>query len=69
MGGFQVAIVRVEHGDVFSAIRRALDLVGGLQVSDGDLLLIKPNMLNARSAFEGVTSDPRIVASLVKLAR
>ncbi len=69
MGSFQVAVVRVNGDDVFSAVRRAVNLVGGLQLGKGDLLLIKPNMLNTRTALEGVTSDPRIVVSLVKLAR
>lgn len=69
MDSFQVAIVRVVRSEVFSAVRRAVNLVGDLQLGEGDLLLIKPNMLNTRTALEGVTSDPRIVASLVKLAR
>jgi uncharacterized protein (DUF362 family) len=69
-----VAIVRTteRHRDADSIAvltRRALDLLGGIAafVRSGQRVLIKPNCTGYFLADEGITTDPRLVAALVRL--
>jgi uncharacterized protein (DUF362 family) len=72
----EVAIARTtdEHLDdagVAALVREALAHLGGLErfVRPGDTVLIKPNQTVSRPAADGVTTDPRVVVALVRLAR
>jgi uncharacterized protein (DUF362 family) len=69
-----VAIARTteRHRDAHSVAaltRRAVDLVGGISafVQNGQRVLIKPNCTGYFLADEGITTDPRLVAALVRL--
>jgi uncharacterized protein (DUF362 family) len=69
-----VAIARTteRHRDAMSIAaltRRAVDLVGGISafVHPGQRILIKPNCTGYFLADEGITTDPRLVAALVRL--
>jgi uncharacterized protein (DUF362 family) len=69
-----VAIARTteRHRDAASIAtltRRAVDLVGGISafVHPGQRVLIKPNCTGYFLADEGITTDPRLVAALVRL--
>lgn len=71
-----VAIARTteRHRDATSIAaltRRAIDLLGGIAtfVRPGQRVLIKPNCTGYFLADEGVTTDPRLVAALVRLCR
>jgi len=50
---------------------QALEPLGGMQsfVRAGEIVLIKPNQTVFLGALDGVTSDPRLVAALARLAR
>lgn len=64
---YQVAIVDFS-GDYFSAVSSALAFLGWAP-EEGTSYLIKPNMLNSKTADEGVTTDPGIVSALIGVLR
>lgn len=55
---------------VLGMVRRAMDLVGGIDsiVAKGDAVALKPNVVTGKLSGRGVTTDPRIVEALLKLA-
>ena len=68
----EVSLVRCESyepGEVDRAVRRSVDLVGGMGrfVSPGDRVLLKPNMLAARAPEKRVTTDPEVVKAAARL--
>jgi uncharacterized protein (DUF362 family)/ferredoxin len=70
----QVAIVRCEHYEpdlVYRAIRRGVDLLGGLDryVISGDRILLKPNILAGDAPEKAVSTHPALLASCVRLLR
>lgn len=58
-----------EH--VLSMVREAVEHLGGIEsfVKPGQTVLIKPNQSVFCSAEEGCTTDPLVVAALIRLAR
>lgn len=62
----RVSLVRCESYDqpgLGDAVRRAIDLAGGIEaiVKPGQTVLLKPNLLSARSPQKRVTTDPAVV--------
>jgi hypothetical protein len=75
-GPAEVAIVQaaswpVSDADVEAAVRQAVALAGGLDglISDGDTVVVKPNLVWNASPEEGAVTDPRVVRAVVQLAR
>lgn len=71
-----VSIVRdPQYAHSFEGVRRlvamALEPLGGIRafVKPGETVLIKPNLTLFFLAEEGVSTDPRVVAALVRLAK
>ena len=69
----KVSIVKCESpgpAEVLGMVRRALDLLGGVtdMVGEGDTVALKPNVLTGKLSGPGVTTDPRVVEALTKLA-
>lgn len=69
-----VSVVRCpdyERGRVFAAVKRSIDLVGGISkfVKPGTRVLIKPNLLSPRPPEDGVDTNPEVVRALVKLVK
>lgn len=65
----KVAIVKVENADVDSAVRKAVDLLGGMAyfITGNKNILLKPNMLSAPkddSLKAKIRTDPRILETL-----
>jgi uncharacterized protein (DUF362 family) len=56
---------------VTAVVRQAVDLLGGLSqfVRPGQTVLIKPNQTVYYSAEEGCTTDPLVVAAVIRLAK
>ena len=70
--GSSVAIVRCEDYDesrVLIAVRRALDLIGGIAgfVRPGELILVKPNLLAGDPPEHATTTHPAVFAAVVQL--
>lgn len=49
-------------------LRDSLEILG-FEVSDNDRIVIKPNLCDFRPAWEGGTTDPRIVEAFIKIIR
>jgi uncharacterized protein (DUF362 family)/Pyruvate/2-oxoacid:ferredoxin oxidoreductase delta subunit len=69
-----VSIVRCPDYDpdrVHDAVRRAVDLVGGMaaMVKPGDRVLIKPNLLKASPPDRAVVTHPEIIRAVIRLVR
>lgn len=67
-----VSIVRCEdykQERVHEAVRRAIDLLGGIQtfIKSGEKVLIKPNMLKASLPEAAVTTHPEVVRAVIRL--
>lgn len=60
-----VAIVKA-NGDIPSTLNRGLDLIGGFKVSNGEKIVIKPNLCAKSPPEAGATTDVRIVQALVR---
>ena len=66
-----VAVVRCPSYDpavIGEAVARACDLIGGLKaiIKAGDRVLIKPNLLTARTPERATTTHPEVVEAVVK---
>lgn len=63
-----VACPRYREPDVSAAVRQAFELLGDLSrfVRPGDKVLLKPNLLSARSPDEGVTTHPSVVKAAIE---
>lgn len=57
--------------EVQDAVRRAVDLVGGISVfvRPGERVLIKPNMLTDAAPEEGICTHPEVVRAVIRLIR
>ena len=64
----KVALVKAGE-DIEKAVRRAVDLVGGLQIGQAKRALIKPNICNAKNPQGMVITDFNIVGAAVKMIR
>jgi uncharacterized protein (DUF362 family)/Pyruvate/2-oxoacid:ferredoxin oxidoreductase delta subunit len=69
-----VSIVKCQNYDearVFSALRQAIDLIGGIQafVKKDSRVLIKPNLLFGKSPEKAVTTHPAIVRGMIQIVR
>lgn len=70
--GAKVAVIKCENyqlENVYSAIKRGVMLIGGFEncIKKSDKILLKPNMLSAKSADRHVTTHPAILESVAKL--
>jgi uncharacterized protein (DUF362 family)/Pyruvate/2-oxoacid:ferredoxin oxidoreductase delta subunit len=67
-----VSLVRCadyEQETTMAAVRQAVDLLGGMAsfVKSGELVLIKPNLLKAKSPDSAVTTHPEVVRAVIRL--
>ena len=69
-----VSIVRCgnyDEGNVLSALRQSIDLIGGIQtfVKKGSRVLLKPNLLFGKSPEKAVTTHPSILRGMIQIVR
>lgn len=67
-----VSLVRCEtyeYEAVETALRNAIGMLGGIGsfVKPGDTVLLKPNLLSAKSVEKRVTTDPNVVRAMARL--
>lgn len=70
----KVALVRCsdyETQKVFNAVKRAIDLLGGIGefVKPGMKVLLKPNLLSPRPPEDGVDTHPEVVRAVARLVK
>jgi len=60
----------VEAGkDIDEAVRRSVDLIGGLRLGGGEHIVIKPNVCNAKNPYGMVNTDLRVLEAVVGMVR
>jgi len=69
-----VSIVRCQSYDekeVLEGLRQSIDLIGGIKnfVKNGDLVLLKPNLLYGKAPEKAVTTHPSIVKGMIQIVR
>ncbi len=69
-----VSIIKCQNYEeslVLSGLRRALDLIGGIQtfVKRGDRVLLKPNLLYGKAPERAVTTHPAIIRGVIQMIR
>ncbi|MGE5551569.1 MAG: DUF362 domain-containing protein [Bacteroidota bacterium] len=66
----KVSIVRVTNEEIFTAVKSAVDLLGGMGrfVRPGDRVLVKVNMFVSAPAPIAVLTDPRVAIAVARLA-
>jgi len=59
-----------DSAEILEMARKAVDLLGGMAdiVNEGDTVALKPNILTGKLSGPGVTTDPRVIEALIKLA-
>jgi uncharacterized protein (DUF362 family) len=62
----RVAVVEA-GGDIARAVRRSVELVGGLDVSEGDRVVVKPNICNSKNPYGMVLTDFRILEEVLRM--
>lgn len=60
-----------EPGELRQAVRRAVDLIGGMAkfVRPGEKILLKPNLLAARQPDRAITTHPEVMRAMIGLVR
>jgi uncharacterized protein (DUF362 family) len=56
-------------GDVREAVRRGIELQGGLRLKGGERVVIKPNICNARNPYGMVNTDLGVIEAVVELVK
>jgi uncharacterized protein (DUF362 family)/Pyruvate/2-oxoacid:ferredoxin oxidoreductase delta subunit len=66
-----VKCVTYDRDNVFDAVKRAVDLLGGIDAFIGpeERVLIKPNLLKASAPDSAVTTHPEVVRAVIRLVR
>jgi len=68
----KVVITKIESNQkssIFRAVESAIDFLGGIDVSQGDKIIIKPNLSDCRPPNSGYTTDVRVVEAILNLIR
>jgi uncharacterized protein (DUF362 family)/NAD-dependent dihydropyrimidine dehydrogenase PreA subunit len=68
----RVSIVScMDYSTTKESVEEAIELIGGLSslISEGDRVLLKPNVLGARRPEEAVTTHPAILAAMCELVK
>lgn len=64
----RVSVVEAGKG-IDEAVRRSVDLIGGLRMAGGEHVVVKPNVCNAKNPYGMVNTDPRVLEAVVDLVR
>jgi len=60
-----IAAVKIKY-DYDEAVTEAIELIGGLDVDENKKILIKPNLSIPGYSYLGLTTNPRVIDSLIK---
>ena len=64
----RVAIVKAGER-ISETLKKAIELIGGLKLKEGDHAVIKPNICNAKNPYGMVTTDTKLIKAMVDLLR
>lgn len=55
--------------EVYKAVKKSVELIGGLNIKEGSKVLIKPNLLRPSHPNRGVTTHPAVVKAIIRLLK
>jgi uncharacterized protein (DUF362 family)/NAD-dependent dihydropyrimidine dehydrogenase PreA subunit len=55
--------------EVYEAVKKSIDLIGGLNIKDSSKVLIKPNLLVAVSPDKHASTHPSIIQAIIKILK
>jgi uncharacterized protein (DUF362 family)/NAD-dependent dihydropyrimidine dehydrogenase PreA subunit len=58
-----------DEKEVYEAVRKSVELIGGLPVKSNSKVLIKPNLLGPKKPELHITTHPAVVKSVIKLLK
>ncbi|MBU0628171.1 MAG: DUF362 domain-containing protein [Nanoarchaeota archaeon] len=53
--------------EVYKAVKKSIELIGGLKIKPGSKVLIKPNLLRPKHPKYAVTTHPEVIRAIIKL--
>ncbi len=56
-------------GDIWDAVRRGVEFVGGLELEWADHVIIKPNICNSKNPYGMVNTDLRVIEAIVDFVK
>lgn len=56
-----------QKSSIFGAVESAINFLGGIDVSQGDKIIIKPSLPTCRPPNSGTTTDFRVIEAILKL--
>ncbi len=68
----KVSIVKCSSYDkelVYKAVKKAIDLIGGLKIKRNSKVLIKPNLLRPRHPKWQVTTHPEVIRAIIRILK
>jgi uncharacterized protein (DUF362 family)/NAD-dependent dihydropyrimidine dehydrogenase PreA subunit len=68
----KVSVVKCKSYDekeVYEAVKKSLELIGGIKIKPGSKVLLKPNILSARKPEAAITTHPSVVAAVCKILK
>ncbi len=63
----RIAIIKVEGDDVYGAVEKAVELLGGFKIRRGARAVIKPNICYPRNPYGMVITDFRVIEAVIRL--
>lgn len=57
------------QNEVDNAVKKAVDLIGGINIKKGSTVLLKPNILGSHKPEEYITTHPSVVEAVCKLLK
>jgi uncharacterized protein (DUF362 family) len=64
-----VSIVNAQSDNVSNAVKKAVELAGGLNIKEADTVVIKPNAKNQAPPGYGIVTDVAVIEPLVELCK
>ncbi|MBU0614715.1 MAG: DUF362 domain-containing protein [Nanoarchaeota archaeon] len=59
-----VSIIKIKYDHEF-AVKKAIELVGGLKLDENTKVLIKPNIMTAAYSYYALTTNPKVIKALI----
>ena len=61
-----VSVVKIKY-DFYEAVKEALELIGGIEISADKKILIKPNLSIPGHAYMGICTNPKVLDALIQI--
>ncbi len=66
---FRVGVFGIEKGNVEETVRKAVEAVGGVDVDQGEEVIVKPNIAFHKDPYGAINTDPRVLDAVLKILR